>query len=190
MGFKLVAKKLQTTIADDPRPLDRPTWNRVRDLVSLEAIHRDWGVVLYALHRLGQLDNDEREAGDRYTALITDYRKLWRDTMGDIEAYRDQNHEHLEKRSPQTADVEKMLGWVAAADQREESEFELKRAKRISNRYKEARAIAGPINVVLEAMLIDNVWPAWWQYEAISDALTRLSYFLCRGTKREPKKRV
>jgi len=189
--MRLVTHKREVSIQSDPKPLDRATWHRVKGLVELEAIHRDWGTALYALHRLGRIDNDQRDAGDRYRTLILDYRKLWRDPIGQIEIYREPRYESLEKRSPLTAIVEFGLGHVVADAMAEESEFETRRAKRIGARYKEARIIAGSVNSVLEAMLIDDVWPVGEEgHINIAHALTRLSHFFSTGTSRKRQNRV
>lgn len=169
--MRVVAKREQV-ISNDPKPMDRVTWQRVRGLVELEAVHRDWGCALYAMHRLGRIDNDQRDAGDRYTILIRDWRKLWRDPMSNFVV--DDDAAKL---------VQFGLGHVAAAGE-PSSEFETKRAERIGRRYKEARAIAGKVNPVLEDLLIDEVWPVGERgHLEIANALVRLSYFFNTGTK-------
>jgi hypothetical protein len=176
--MRLVVKEDRELNAD-PKPKDRATWQRLRVLVEDEACHRDWGCALYRLHRSGRIDNEQREAGDRYAALIRDYRKLWKDPISNIMVLGeiDVNSGLL---------VPQALAVVAAEAQKNESEFEFKRARRLGDRYKEARAIAGPINSVLEDMLIEDVWPVGERgHTAISHALTRLSHFFNTGTKRK-----
>ena len=75
--MKLVKKQDNTEqIDDDPRPRDRVVWNRIRLMVEEEACHPAWGCALYRLHRLGRIDNDEREAGDQYIKIIENHRRL------------------------------------------------------------------------------------------------------------------
>ena len=182
-----LAKKAEATIKQDPRVLERPIWGRLRLLVEDEACHSDWGCALYRLHRTGRIDNDQREAGDRYAILIRDHRKLWRDPVGMIEVYRAPYHESLEKRSHLTHDVERLMGMVEG--DKEESEFETKRAKKIGARYREARAVAGRINTILEDLLVDEIWPTGErQHKEISHALTRLSHFFSTGNKARTRK--
>lgn len=186
-----MAKESETTIKDDPRTiLERSIWQRVRLAACVEVLHPDWGTALYALHRANRLDNDQREAGDRYARLIRDFRKLWRDHIGSIEVYRTPGYDSLDKRSPATADVERLLGYVAGDAMREESEFEIIRARRIANKYREARAVVGPINPKLEDFLLDDVWPAGEiEHIKIGYALTRLHHFFLTGTKRKRGKK-
>lgn len=180
--MRVVAKDGTVRLDDDPKPKERVMWQRLRVLVEEEACHRDWGCALYRLHRTGRINNEQREAGDRYVALIRDWRKLWLDPMGQIEVYRSPKHEHLEKRGALTADVELMLGHAAALQG--ESEFETRRAKRLGQRYRDAMAIVGRANSILEAMLIDDIWPAGErEHLEIAYALMRLAYFFNTGTK-------
>jgi hypothetical protein len=184
MGMKLVAKS-EPRITADPRGLDRDNWQNVRIAVDHEAAHRDWRCALYRLHRIGRINNDQREAGDKYLKLIMDFRDLWKDRMGSIEVYRPK-YDHYEKRSPQTKDVETALAHVVADGLAEESEFEIKRAQRIGKRYKEAATIAGPAKRILEDLLIEDVWPVGeLGHREIGYALTRLSHFFTTGTKRK-----
>jgi hypothetical protein len=184
-GMKTVARK-EATIKDDPVFLERTVWQRTSEAATHEALHRDWGCKFYALHRAGRINNDQREAGDRYITLILDTRKLWRDRMGDIEVYRASDRDDLERRSKLTRDVEFAMGHVVADDLKEESEFEIKRAKRLNKRYKEARSLVGRINNVLEDLLIEDIWPAGeMEHLEIRNALTRLSHFFRTGTNRK-----
>ena len=73
--MKLVAKP-EKTIKQNPRDWGRDEWNRLRDLVEKEACHEAWGCCLYKMHRLGRIDNDEREAGDRYIQVVNNYIRL------------------------------------------------------------------------------------------------------------------
>jgi hypothetical protein len=108
--------------------------------------------------------------------------------MGQIEVYRPDERSY-ETSCNATRDVERLLGVVASEALREESEFETKRAQRLSKRYKEARAIAAPVANILEDLLVNDVWPVCSKgHREISHALTRLSHFFTTGTKRERKK--
>jgi hypothetical protein len=187
--MKLVATKQDALdIRADPKTKDRVTWHRIQDLVDVEACHRDWNIALYRLHRIGRIDNDQREAGDKYAALIRDRRKLWQDPMGKIEVHRgfgrtdDREDREPEKRSRATRDVEFAMGHVVADGLAVESEFEIKRAERINKRYKEAKAVAAQANSVLEDLLIDEIWPTSQRcHVEIGHALTRLSHFFNTG---------
>lgn len=70
-----MAKKAQLELNADPRPLDRAMHNRIRLMVEHDAIDRAWGSMLYILHRTGKIDNDQREAGDRYWELYNNFVK-------------------------------------------------------------------------------------------------------------------
>lgn len=72
--MKLVAKPA-LDLQDDPRPKDRALWNGLRLLIESELAHPAWRCALYRLHREGRIDNDEREAGDRYWRVVDDYRR-------------------------------------------------------------------------------------------------------------------
>jgi hypothetical protein len=190
-----MAKAAEVSLHVDPKPMERVTWQRLKVVVEHEACHRDWGCALYTLHRSGRIDNDQREAGDKYAALVRDHRKLWHDHMGDIEVYRgagrtdDREDREPEKRSRATRDVEIAMGHVVANGLAPESEFETRRAKRIGARYKDAAAVAGVARGILEELLVDEVWPAGdIAHQQISHALTRLSHFFNTGTKRKHQK--
>jgi hypothetical protein len=192
--MKAVAKT-EPSLNDDPKSKDRVTWQHVRRLVEEEACHPDWACALYRLHRTGRINNDQREAGDRYARLIRDFRELWRDRMGSIEVYRgagrtdDREDKEPEKRNKATRDVEIAMGHVLADDLGPESEFGIKRAERIAKRYKEAREICSPAKVVVEDLLIDDIWPVGERGQMeIGYALTRLSHFFNTGTKRKRQK--
>jgi hypothetical protein len=178
--------KTEVSLHVDPKPMERVTWQRLKVVVEHEACHRDWGCALYTLHRTGRIDNEQREAGDRYASLITDYRKLWRDPIGFSIDVPNQERDY-DIRCKETQLTEQALGLALAESIRDDlSDFETKRAKRISLRYKDAMGIAGPINRVLEELLIDEVWPAGeLEHRAVSHALTRLSHFFSTGTKRK-----
>ena len=181
-----MAKAEVVSLQVDPKPMDRATWQRIKVVVEHEACHRDWGCALYSLHRIGKIDNDQREAGDRFAALIRDHRKLWMDPMGQIQLYQTDDRLSWEKRTPAIADATWALGMVAGEALKEETEFEIKRAQRLSKRYKEARTIAGPACGILEDLLMDEVWPIGeGGHREIKHALTRLSHFFATGTKRE-----
>jgi hypothetical protein len=186
--MKQVAK-VEASLESDPKPMDRVTWQRIRVAVAHEAVHRDWGCALYTLHRTGRINNDQREAGDKYARLVRDFRKLWVDSMGSIYVYPVANHD--ERTTTDGLTVQQALGLAVADGQRGDSEFETKRAARISKRYKEAAAIAGPARGVLEELLIDEVWPAGERgHIEIRHALERLNHFFNTGTKRKHPKRA
>jgi hypothetical protein len=181
--MKLVAEKAE--INTDPRPKDRAAWQRLRIAVEDEVCHRDWGCALYRLHRLGRINNDQREAGDKYTTLIRDHRKLWHDPIGFSIDTVGQERDY-DVRCAETQPVVHALGLATAEGMRDESEFELTRAKRISRRYREARSLVGGINGVLEDMLIDEIWPVGEKgHREIVFALERLVHFFNTGTKRK-----
>jgi hypothetical protein len=172
--------KGEVSIKDDPKVLDRANWQDVRVAVDNEAIHPDWRSALYRLHRTGKINNDQREAGDKYATLIRDYRKLWTDPMMKFE---------VDDKFASDLDVRKLvsfgLGHVAADARGPDSEFEAKRAQRLGRRYKEAGAIAGTARNILEDLLIDDIWPVGERGQvAIRHALTRLYHFFNTGNKR------
>jgi hypothetical protein len=178
--------KGEASIKDDPKVLDRANWQHVRVAVDNEAIHPDWCTALYRLHRTGKINNDQREAGDKYATLIRDYRKQWIDPIGKVEMYRTNELLSWEQRTPAITDVTWALGMVAGEVNREESEFEIKRARRLSKRYKEARGVAGPAANLLEGLLVNDIWPVGVRgHREICHALTRLYHFFATGTKRE-----
>jgi hypothetical protein len=182
--MKLVSTRQdEADIKADPKTKDRVTWHRIQDLVDVEACHRDWNIALYKLHRIGRINNDQREAGDKYAALVRDKRKLWKDPVSEIMVLGDYDVNKYPGRL-----VSEALGMAAAEGNSKdgESEFETKRAKRIGERYREAAAIAGPARGILEDLLIDETWPVGERgHIAISHALTRLSHFFNTGTKRK-----
>jgi hypothetical protein len=183
-----MAKAESISIKDDPRTIDRANWQNVSLAADNEAIHRDWRCALYRLHRTGKIDNDQREAGDKYATLIRDYRKQWVDPIGEIEIYRRTENlyvpDRVEGNRAVVQDVERALGWVAGAPL-DESEFEVKRAQRLSKRYREARGVAGPAANILEDMLIHDIWPVGQRgHREICHALTRLYHFFATGNKR------
>ncbi len=185
--MRVVAKSDQIQLDDDPKPRDRATWQRLRVLIEEEACHPDWGCALYRLHRTGRISNEQREAGDRYAALVRDHRKLWVDHMGSIEIYMEKEDYAPQRRTKGTQEVVEIMGRVVAEGLREESEFEVKRAQRIGRRYKEAAAVAGTARNILEELLIDEIWPTSEKnHLAIAYALERLAHFFYTGTKRKP----
>jgi hypothetical protein len=187
--MKIVARKA-ATIKDDPVFLERTVWQRTSEAAAHEALHRDWGCKFYSLHRSGRINNDQREAGDRYIALILDFRKLWRDPIGFSIDTPNQVRDY-DVRCAETRPVEHAMGLAMAESMREESEFEDKRAKRISKRYREARALVGRINSVLEDLLMEDIWPSGEKWEReISDALIRLAYFFNTGKNKKGTNRV
>jgi hypothetical protein len=179
-----MAKAESISVKDDPKTIDRANWQNVSLAADNEAIHRDWRCALYRLHRTRKIDNDQREAGDLYAKLIRDYRALWADPMGRVEMYRTTDKAY-DKRCEHTKDVEHVAGMIVADAMREESEFETRRAQRLSKRYKEARGVAGPAANIVEDLLIYDIWPVGWRGQReIGHALTRLYYFFNTGNKR------
>jgi hypothetical protein len=179
--MKLVATKQELDVKADPKTIDRDNWQDLRVAADHEAIHRDWKCALYRLHRTNRINNDQREAGDKYAALIRDRRKLWHDPMMRFE---------IDDKHGSEAEIRQLvsfgLGQVVADALGPESEFEIKRAEKINARYKEAKAIAGIANSILEDLLIDDVWPTSQRcHVEIGHALTRLFHFFNTGTKRK-----
>jgi hypothetical protein len=62
-------------LKDDPRVRDVVGWNRIKVMVFEEACDRAWGCALYRLNRVGLINTEQREAGDRYWKLIDDYKQ-------------------------------------------------------------------------------------------------------------------
>jgi hypothetical protein len=67
--------KGDVALKDDPRVRDVVGWNRIKVMVFEEACDRAWGCALYRLNRVGLINTEQREAGDRYWKLIDDYKK-------------------------------------------------------------------------------------------------------------------
>lgn len=65
--------QVDPTLRDDPRVRDPVAWNRLKLMVMDEACDRAWGCSLYRMHRNGLIDNEQREAGDKYHKIIADY---------------------------------------------------------------------------------------------------------------------
>lgn len=187
--MKLVAKT-QANIKSDPRWLERDNWQEIRVAVDHEAAHRDWRCALYRLHRIGRIDNDQREAGDKYLRLIRDFRALWCDPIGFAIDVPNQERVY-DVRCEETKSTVHALGLAQAESTGDVSEFEDIRAKRISKRYGEARTLASPATAILEDLLVNDIWPTGErQHKAISEALTRLSHFFSTGTKRKRSRGV
>jgi hypothetical protein len=181
--MKLVAKA-EASIKSDPRSMERANWQYVAQAVDHEAAHRDWRCALYRLHRIGRINNDQREAGDKYLSLVQDFRALWRDPIGFAIEVPNQQRDY-DVRCEETKPVVHALGLAHAEGIRELSEFETKRAKKLSKRYREAKEVAGPARMILEELLVEDTWPTGErQHVEIGHALTRLSHFFSTGTKR------
>jgi hypothetical protein len=185
--MKAVAKKESVELDDDPRPRDRAVWNRLRDLVYEEACHRDWGCALYRLHRTGQINNDQREAGDRFAMLAFDYKKLIHEPLTDILGlHGDFGGLAIHKQTKNIGPTGHLIASAWAENLREQTELEARRDERTTRRYKEAAAVAGRGLSILEALLLDEVYPEGErQKQEISYALTRLAHFFSTGTKRK-----
>jgi hypothetical protein len=194
--MKAVAKS-EPRLTNDPKPMDRATWQRMRVVVEHEACHRDWGCALYILHRTGKINNDQREAGDRYATLARDYKKMIAEPIMELEgfaAYGDQigeaqtgrNNMVLNRGTGEVKSLPQAMSEIIAENKREPSEFEDRRERRLTRRYKEAGEVIGPIRRALEDMLLDEIWPVGERsHLAISHALTRLGVFFNTGTKRK-----
>lgn len=78
MAKKAKAAKSQDVglyVRDDPRVRDPVIFNRIKLMVEHEACHPAWGCVLYQLHRLGLLTNEQKEAGDLYQQIVYNYKR-------------------------------------------------------------------------------------------------------------------
>lgn len=167
--------KKAVEIKQDPKTIARSDWQRIRRLVEDEACHPDWGCALYRLHRIGRLNNDQREAGDEYAKLVRSYRRQWLDKMGSILIQTVGQERDYDARCDATRPVEMAMGHVIADGLAPESDLEIKRAARVNIRYREAAGVAGTARSILEDMLIDDIWPVGERgHVAISYALTRL----------------
>lgn len=71
-----LAKEAEIKLDSDPRPMDRATENHLRVMIFAEAIKPTWGCVLYTLERMGRITADQKEAGNRYWTLASDYTRL------------------------------------------------------------------------------------------------------------------
>jgi hypothetical protein len=190
--MKQVAK-VEASLESDPKPMDRVTWQRIRVAVAHEAIHRDWGCALYTLHRTGRINNDQREAGDKFARLAFDYKKLVHEPItdvlgvtgqfGGVSIYQRDRGGHGGSVLGPTRD---MIAMAWADNLKDQTEFEVKRDERTVRRYRDAAAVAGPALSILEALVLDETWPVGERTQReISHALTRLSHFFSTGTKRK-----
>jgi hypothetical protein len=189
--MKLVSKA-EPSLNNDPKPMDRATWQRMRVVVEHEACHRDWGCALYRLHRIGRIDNEQREAGDKFAAIAYDYKKLIHEPITDVLGVSDGVAAggwavNLEAKSgPRTGPTRELIAHAWAESLKDSTELENKRDERTTKRYKEAAVVAGPALSILESLVLDDVWPVGERGQReISHALTRLSHFFSTGTKRK-----
>jgi hypothetical protein len=182
-------KLSESTLTDDPKPRDRVMWQRLRLLVEDEACHRDWGCALYRLHRTGRIDNDQREAGDKFIPIAREYKKLVHEPLTDIlglSAGGESGGLSLHKQTGDIRQTRQMIASAWAENLKEATELEQRRDERTTKRYKEASAVAGQGLSLLEALLLDDVWPVGERgLLEVSHALTRLSHFFSTGTKRK-----
>lgn len=64
-------------VDSDPRARDPVIFNRLKLMVEHEACHPAWGCVLYMMHRLEQITNEQKEAGDLYQQAYYDFRRTY-----------------------------------------------------------------------------------------------------------------
>lgn len=69
-------QEIPEELKNDPRVRDPVIFNRLKLMVEHEACHPAWGCVLYQMHRLGQLTNEQKEAGDVYQGIFHDFRRV------------------------------------------------------------------------------------------------------------------
>lgn len=114
-----VAKLKELSVNDDPRPTDRVVFNRLKLMVEHEACHPAWGCALYRLHRLDEIDGDQREAGDQYWRLVEDH-KRWQATDPDelIPEARELAYARIDRIKYKYQEVRNLLGigrkWIDA----------------------------------------------------------------------------
>jgi hypothetical protein len=183
-----MAKVAELGLTDDPKPKDRAMWQRLRLIVEEEACHRDWGCALYRLHRTGRIDNDQREAGDRFAKIALDYKKVVHEPITDVLGIDTGQFGGLSihRQTGNIGPTRDMIASAWAENLRGQTELETKRDERSTRLYKEASAIAGPALSILESLVLDDVWPVGERGQReISHGLTRLSLFFSTGTKRK-----
>lgn len=114
--MKLVAKTPR--LKDDPRPLDRAVHNRIRLMVEHEALDRAWGSILYILHRTGKIDNDQREAGDRYWEIYSNFTKTQQIDPDECDTAREFNLKRIRRDKRRYNETREALGmyWNAVHD--------------------------------------------------------------------------
>lgn len=184
--MRLVAKKAELELNTDPRPMDRVIFNRLKLMVEHEACHPAWGCALYRLHRLGRIDNDQREAGDKFAMLASDYKKVIHEPLTDVLGVTNHGEISMHRQTGSLGKTQDLIASAWAENLREKSELEQRRDERTTRRYKEAASVAGSALSVLEALLLEDVWPVGERGQlAISHALTRLAHFFTSGTKRK-----
>jgi hypothetical protein len=186
--MKVVGKYAEVQLTNDPKPMDRAVWQRMKLVVEHEAVHRDWGCALYILHRTGRINNDQREAGDRYAGIARDYKKTVHEPLTDVLGmdFGETSGLAIHKQDRNIGPVSHLIASAWAESLRDQTELEIRRDERAARRYKEAAGVAGPASSILEALLLEDVWPVGEKgQKAVSDALIRLSHFFSTGTKRK-----
>jgi hypothetical protein len=96
---------------EDPRPLDRAKWQRLRLAVEAELIDRAWGCKLYQLHREKRIDNDEREAGDEYQRVIENHRRLQATDPEEDPAGQELAYKRIQKAKERYSDAIEAIGF-------------------------------------------------------------------------------
>jgi hypothetical protein len=73
--MKQVAESEEVDLRDDPRPMDRVMWNRLRLVLEAELCDKAWGCKLYQMHREGLISIEAMRAGDKYHQAVIDWRR-------------------------------------------------------------------------------------------------------------------
>lgn len=107
-----LAKEAEIKLDDDPKSIrDIAIWNRLKLMVEAEIVDPAWCCPLYKLHRIGFINSDQREAGDKYQALVTSYRRLMATDPDEYPDYaRELAYKRIEKAKDGYRDVIGILG--------------------------------------------------------------------------------
>ena len=109
--MKSVAETEEVSIKDNPRTKDRVRWHRIMQLVETESCDRAWGCALYKLNRLGRIDNDEREAGDKYLKLVEDHRRLQETDPEELEHGKELAYKRILRAEERYNQARKLIGF-------------------------------------------------------------------------------
>jgi hypothetical protein len=107
---KQVADTEEVSIKESPRTKDRVRWDRILQLVETESCDRAWGCALYKLNRRGRIDNDEREAGDKYLKLVEDHRRLQETDPEELEYGKELAYKRIRRAQELYTQARKLIG--------------------------------------------------------------------------------
>jgi hypothetical protein len=166
--MKLVAKNREQVLIDEnPSLINDPVlYNRLKEVVAVEVVHRAWGSALYKLQRLGHLDpkynphlsSDELvRAGNKYHQIVLDFQR-----------YEDMDPEEA---IPEARD------------------FLYRKIKAGKKKWVGVKKELGLRRKIVDSVILANEWPVFEaQKMEFRQALEDLATFFRLGTKRQQKK--